>query len=237
MSEYATVTCPRCLRRVPGNEAYKSVKEEVSGYSKNSKDGWSKTNKRYKTKTEWICWHCKEEEKRKRNSCLITLGTIASLIIFPFVFSFRNSDYQSRSNEYSSVSPSADAGPAMDNKASTPIDPVHVQENSDAESATDPMDGNEAPTPAIEQKASVPRADDGVSAKVRDAILKALEAGNSGAWEDRGQKGYIVTSSSQDYGEKICRNVYLTIIEGQEQEKGETSTWCRNDTEGWHYDN
>lgn len=91
------------------------------------------------------------------------------------------------------------------------------------------------PEPVAGQVVDTFTTDAKIAKAVQTATRKALESGRAEMWRAaKGKRGYVVPSQAETYGSQICRNAFVTLIDGNRQDRSNPIRWCKPaDGDGW----
>lgn len=91
--------------------------------------------------------------------------------------------------------------------------------------------------PAPPAEAAIPSFAGPPAGSVDRETNRALRSGKAQLWRERGQRGYVLVSSTVTYGTRECRQVSYTRFEQGQQVTSPSSQWCRLGKSGkWRLD-
>ena len=151
---------------------------------------------------------------------------IVSAVVFALVNAPQPKEPPATSNVVTPIV--SDGGSTPDNGAEPVASATPLSAEAPAPATVEPSRPEDQvghPTPPTDE----PRTGD---TTVADATAKALDQGSAEAWTVGADHGFVTVSAAQDYGNRVCRNVYSTLNSHGERSRSADVMWCRSSSGG-----
>lgn len=196
----------------------------------------------YKYVTNWYCSSCYEARARRRRNRIAVISSLSLVGIAVFIF-LASAGSEDSGNSTATV---AESAALSDTLNETPL-PTPESLATNAEAAEDPNEASgaigEGGGPPVESNIAAGETARGLpektitpdtSEELREAVIKSLKTGKAARWRESGSiSGYVSSSLTQEYPDKVCRSFIYTIKQRGTEITSPVGLGCKFPGQDW----